>query len=184
MADDDLPPEQNVHVGGDAMGLVFRWLVSVFDEGDLPAVWHLVDDPLRLALAQSWLILEQDRAELSGESLDNVAREFTSEHPEHPLWPEFAHWRTVRWRSVLPRFVTDVSSRGFVSTPALIGVDLEAVLVAEALHAGSLEFGAGEPLEVQRFLVRHTTNGTRLAGIGGVLPIPGWPPSETDRFPS
>lgn len=40
----------------------------------------------------------------------------------------------------------------------------------------------GEPIVVQRFLVRQTGGAWRVAGIGGVLPVPGWPPTESPRL--
>jgi len=168
---------------GAAMRLMFGWLEAVFDNGDLMAVWHLVDQPLRLALVQSWILLEQDRPDIVQEDRDELAYALASPRPSHLVWPEFAHWRTTRWKNVLPRFVIDADRRGFVSIPGLVGVDLEAVLVADTTTGESRNIDADESVEVQRFLVRHTPDGPRLAGIGGVLPIPGWPPSETDRLP-
>ncbi len=181
--DDDLPAEQHAHMTGAATRLVAGWLEAVFDKSDLTAVWELVEQPLRLALVQSWILLEQDRADLAVEDRDALANALASPRPRHRVWQEFAIWRVTRWRNVLPRYVTDAGSRGFVSVPALVGVDLEAVLVAETTTGEPRRFDAEEPVEAQRFLVRHTPDGVRLAGIGGVLPIPGWPPSETDRLP-
>ena len=180
--DDELQPEQHAHMTGAAMRLMVSWLETVLDSGDLSGAWQLVDPPLRLALVQSWIMMEQDRSEFMLEDRDELAAALAAPDSTHRLWSEFAHWRVTRWRNVLPGFVTDASRRGFVSTPALVGVDLEAVLVSET-SGGTRKIHAGGPVEVQRFLVRHAPDLARLAGIGGVLPIPGWPPSETDRMP-
>jgi hypothetical protein len=181
--DDDLPAEQHAHMTGAAVRLMAGWLEAVFDKKDLTAVWELVEQPLRLALVQSWILLEQDRVDLAVEDRDALASALASPRPRHQVWQEFASWRVTRWRNVLPRFVTDAGRRGFISVPALVGVDLEAVLVAETTTGEPRRFDGKEPVETQRFLVRHIPEGVRLAGIGGVLPIPGWPPSETDRLP-
>lgn len=181
--DDDLPADQHAQLTGAATRLMVNWLEAVFDKGDLSTVWDLVDEPLRLALVQSWILLEQDRPDVAAEDRDALANALASRQPSHPLWQEFVSWRVTRWKNVLPRFVTDAERRGFVSVLALVSVDLEAVLVGETTNGEPRRFAADEPVEVQRFLVRHTPDGVRLAGIGGVLPIPGWPPSETDRLP-
>jgi hypothetical protein len=181
--DDDLPAEQHAHMTGAAMRLMVVWLEAVFDENDLTAVWELVDEPLRLALVQSWILLDQDRADLTMEDRDGLADALASPQPRHRDWHEFSSWRVMRWKSVLPPYVTDAERRGFVSVPGLVGVDLESVLVAATTTGDPRQLDAEEPVEVQRFLVRHTPDGVRLAGIGGVLPIPGWPPSESDRLP-
>ena len=181
--DDDLPAEQQAHMTGAATLLMVGWLEAVFDENDLTAVWELVEEPLRLALVQSWILLEQGRADLAVEDKDALANALALPLPRHPAWQEFASWRVMRWRKVFPPYVTDAGRRGFVSVPALVGIDLEAVLVAGTTTRIPRRLDAEEPVEVQRFLVRHTPDGVRLAGIGGVLPIPGWPPSETDRLP-
>lgn len=168
---------------GAAMRLMVGWLGSVFDRSDLTAVWELVEEPLRLALVQSWILSQQGRADLAAENRDALANSLASPRPHHRVWQEFVSWRVTRWRKVLPLFVTDERRRGFLSLPALVGVDLEAVLVGETPSSKQRRIGAQESIETQRFLVRHTPDGVRLAGIGGVLPIPGWPPSETDRLP-
>jgi hypothetical protein len=166
---------------GEPVALVGTWLESVFDRSDLASAWPLTEMPLRLALAQSWIYLEQDREDVQRYDRDELANLLATEAPTLSLWTEFAGWRLVRWREVLPSWVIDLSRRGFVDTTQLVSGDLEAVLVAD-VQTGTLT--AGEPVEVQRFLVRHVHGRCLLAGIGGVLPVPGWPPTETDRLPT
>lgn len=134
------------------MQLVVTWLEAVFDNGDLMTVWHLVDKPLRLALVQSWILMEEDRPDIAWEDRDELASALASPQPSHRVWSEFAHWRTARWKNVLPTFMIDATRRGFVSIPALIGVDLEAVLVADTTTGGGRRIEAEEAVEVQRFL--------------------------------
>lgn len=168
---------------GAAVAVVAGWCEHTFDRQDLAGAWPLTDEPLRLALVQSWLVLEQDRADVAGKDLDALADVLASAEPDDPLWPEFAYWRLSRWRAVLPDYVTDAAVRGFVSLGAPLGVDLEAVMLSRSDDSSDGTFDAGEPLPVYRVLVRHTEAGARVAGLGGVLPVPGWPPSETDRLP-
>lgn len=181
MGDEAPGPEHEAHLSGAAVGLVLDWLTRAFDEDDLQAAWPLTDEPLRLALVQSWVMLESERTDIADEDRDELAAELAAERPSHPLWPEFAEWRLARWHSVFPGWVRSSGRRGVVSSPSLLGVSLEAVMIAET-DGTARPFDAGQPVVVQRFLVRHLSIGVRLAGIGGVLPIPGWPPSETDRL--
>ena len=180
---DDLPPDQAIHMEGASVHVVGEWLREVFDESNLAGAWPLTDGPFRLALAQSWFLLNEDLPEVACEDRDELAEALSkSDQPGHSLWSSFAGWRIIRWRKVLPEWVTDAEKRGFVSVPSLIGPDLEAVMVAPV--SGGTHFEADTELCVQRFLVRYTPSGLLLAGIGGVLPVPGWPPTETDPLPT
>lgn len=100
----------------DAALVVARWLAVVFDDADLTSAWPLTDEPLRLALAQSWVMLEGDRVDVAACNRDVLAGALAeADHPASPFWPEFSGWRIIRWREVLPDFVTDAGIRGTVS---------------------------------------------------------------------
>lgn len=130
---------------------------------------------------QSWLVMEADRKDIVGEERDVLAAALAAPvQPANALWDEFAGWRIVRWREVLPDYVTDRTMRGFVSGTHVVGPLLEAVLVART----GARIEAGLPVEVQRFLIKQSAQGSQVIGIGGVLPIPGWPPGETERLPT
>ena len=163
----------------DAALVVARWLAVVFDDADLTSARPLTDEPLRLALAQSWVMLEGDRVDVAACNRDVLAGALAeADHPASPFWPEFSGWRIIRWREVLPDFVTDAGIRGTVSGDHPEAPDVEAVWIA---HVDTPVFEC-EPIVVQRFLVRRTVGAWRVAGIGGVLPVPGWPPTESPRL--
>jgi hypothetical protein len=167
------------HSISDAATVVLRWLAAVFDDRDLAAAWPLTDRPFRLAIAQSWIMLEADRSDLSSIDRDELASRLAiAEQPSESLWAEFAGWRLVRWREVLPDYVTAAELRGAMSGEYLTAPEIEQVWIAH-IETKVIE---GSPIEAQRFLVRHIGNEWKVAGIGGVLPIPGWPPTETPRF--
>jgi hypothetical protein len=171
-------------MAGEPIRIVIAWLAAAFEEGALADAWPLTDEPLRLALVQSWVLVNEELVDLSIEERNQLTTALARPtQPSHNLWPTFAEWRVRRWRAILPAFVVDPTRRGFVSIPQAIGVDLEAVMIAEARTGEPRTFAAQEAVEVQRLLVRHTADGVRLAGIGGVLPVPGWPPSETEPLP-
>jgi hypothetical protein len=137
---------------GEPVALVGTWLESVFDRSDLASAWPLTEMPLRLALAQSWIHMEQDREEVQRYDRDEPADLLATDAPTVSQWTEFAGWRVVRWREVLPDGVVDLHRRGLVDSTPLVSADLEAVLVAD-VETGTLT--AGESIEVQRFLARH-----------------------------
>jgi len=60
--------------------------------------------------------------------------------------------------------------------PKLVEPDLEVVMLTHGTEHHRIAVGKG--IVVQRYLVRGTGGGYRLAGVGPVLPVPGWPPSE------
>ena len=160
--------------------LVHLWLDIVFGASDLAAAWPLTDEPLRLALAQSWIVLEADRPEVDAVDRDVLAALLAEpSQPAHPHWHEFAGWRVIRWREVLPEYVSVADLRGIVSGDRPLTADIEEVWVTQASESTVSE---GVKVEAQRFLVRHVDGVWLLAGIGGVLPIPGWPPTETPRL--
>lgn len=163
----------------DAAFVVEQWLIRVFDEGDLAAAWPITDEPLRRSLVQSWIILEADRRDVGAVDRDKLAQVLSAvNQPAHPLWTEFAAWRVIRWRNVLPRYVTRGDLRGIVSGEYATAPDIEQVWIAHV----DAEVVEGVAIEAQRLLVRRLEDDWRVAGIGGVLPIPGWPPSETSRL--
>jgi len=163
----------------DAANVVLHWLTTVFDNSDLAAAWPLTDEPFRLATAQSWIMLETDRSEVSAVDRDQLAARLALvKQPSDALWAEFAGWRLIRWREVLPDYVTAAKLRGVVSGEHVTAPEIEQVWIT---HTGT-NIVKGSPIEAQRFLMRHVDSEWKLAGIGGVLPIPGWPPSETNRL--
>lgn len=168
---------QRAHLLGEAVALARDWLAAVFDESDLGRAWRLTDEPLRLAMVQSWIVLEDER--VTEGDRDEVAEALSAERHDHPLWLEFAGWRLVRWRAVLPPYVVDSTTRGVVTLPMPVGVDLEAVGIASVPSSWPHLLPAAGPIEVFRILVRYTPAGARVAGLAGALPHPGWPPSET-----
>ena len=169
----ELVVAEGVHLDGPAVRLVNDWLEAVADRRDLAAAWPLTDPDFRLALVQSWICAGCAPTDIDAESVAHLLAAPTQ--PSHPLWNVFAAWRIGRWDSVISDFFADASRRGTVSSPYLCGPDLEAVLISELPGA---PWVGDRTVEVQRFSVRHTNGTVLLAGLGAVLPIPGWPPAD------
>src|ERR1035437_9740696 len=75
---DDLPPDQAIHMEGAPVHVAGEWLREVFDESNLAGAWPLTDGPFRLALAQSWILLNEDLPEVACETAMNWRRHFQS----------------------------------------------------------------------------------------------------------
>ena len=160
-----------------AARLVGRWLTAVFDESDLAAAWPITTMQFRLSTAQSWILLEQDRPDVAAFDRDELAQGLADvEQPAHPLWLDFAGWRIIRWREVLPDYVIVRELRGTVNGQRVMAPNIEAILITAARPDPVLR--TDETVEVERFLVQRSESGWLFAGVGGHLPVPGWPPTE------
>ena len=142
-----------------------------------------MDEPLRLATAQSWILLEADRADVAAADRDELARSLASEDSGHPLWPEFAGWRIVRWRSVLRQVVGWYEEGiGVLSRVQAVPPDLLVVSLTSAADAPRAVF-PGEPVPAWPVVVRMVHGQFRIAALGSRLPEPGWPPGESEPLP-
>lgn len=151
-----------------------EWFAAIVDRADLVAAWALTDHPLRLALAQSWLMNTQQSVD--DRSRDRVAAGIADGNGSD-YWGEFAEWRLTRWREqTFKPFVEQ--GWGLVSIPEMAGPDVEFVRLAPGRQGR--ELAAGEPVLVQTLTVRLVRGSWLMAGIGRTLAIPGWPPTEHD----
>lgn len=160
-----------------ATAFVQEWLALVFDRGDMSSAWPLVDPPFRLASTQGWIMLNHDLPEVAAADPDQLAAALAEAYPTHPLWLDFAGWRVIRWRAVLPDLLQpEARAAVILDEPERVEPDIEVVMLTRATTPRHVE--PGGRLMVQRFLVRATGAGFRIAGVGDALPRPGWPPSE------
>ena len=76
-------------------------------------------------------MLEADRSDVSSSNRDLLAARLSlPEQPADSLWSEFAGWRVIRWREILPDFVTDADQRGLVSGEHLTAPGIEQVWIS------------------------------------------------------
>jgi hypothetical protein len=181
--DDWISPEEQQILGGAAIRFVNDWLEGVLGAGDFDAAWRSMDDRLRLATAQSWILLEDDRPEVDAADRDLLAAVLAAGDTTHPLWDEFAGWRIVRWRNILGEVVEWYSEgMGVLSRVQAVPPDL---LVVSVTGSGGAPrwVPPGEAVHAWRIVVRMVHGEFRIASLGGRLPVPGWPPGETDAVP-
>lgn len=150
---------------------VSQWFASIVDRGDLQSVWPVTDEPLRLALLQSWILSESiasigDRVQLAESLVASV---------DAPRWNEFEVWRLSRWRQITFREAVE-RGWGVLSVPEPVGQDAEFVRICPGNEFR--EVAAGQTIRAYTFVARLSEDGWRVAGIGRTIPAPGWPPTE------
>jgi hypothetical protein len=128
-----------------------------------------MDQPLRLALVQSWLLNAYTGPLRDKDVLAGVIAE-----AGHPLWAKFAAWQVQRWHA--EAFPLLLAGWGVVSIPEAAAPDIAFVGLTSA--GGGPPVEAGQPLTVQTLTMRSVDQRWLLAGIGRTVAVPGWPPSE------
>ncbi|HEY2296142.1 MAG TPA: hypothetical protein VGH43_00325 [Jatrophihabitans sp.] len=163
-------------VPGGGTALVFEWLTRIA-EPDPPVdlIWGSLDDPLRLAMAQSWLLgTEQVAADDSHR--DAEAAQLSARESSHPLFAQF-------YRSLVAHYQTVYSDIGgkpcLVGTSETVGPELELIAFSSEEHVGT--YGPGEPFPAHTFITRHVGGDAWLiAANARRMPVPGWPPTEQE----
>ncbi|HLF43024.1 MAG TPA: hypothetical protein VJA46_05790 [Acidimicrobiia bacterium] len=169
----DLDPIQAAHLAPNGPAAIAgAWFAAIVDQAELASAWSLTDYPLRLALAQSWLMSTQTAFDEG--SRDRVAAEI-ADGIDSEYWGEFVEWRLTRWRENTFRAFVD-HGWGLVSIPEMAGPDVEFVRMAQGGQVR--ELSAGEAELVQTLTLRLVNGSWLIAGIGRTLAVPGWPPTE------
>lgn len=145
--------------------------------GDFDVAWSLTDAPHRLALVQSWLMVENQAGD------DALASSLADDQLPPDRWAQFAAWRLGRWRDIVFKDLMD-REWGTLDETEPVGPDLEFAVLVIGHTAGYVD--PGQQYEVQFLTMRLTDLGWLVAGVGRTVPVPGWPPSEikvdTDQF--
>ena len=158
--------------GGTAM--VFEWLERLADpEPQVDIIWDSLDDPLRLAFAQEWL-LREEVVTAGDPDRDLQAEQLAARSSAHPLFNTF-YVDLVAW---LRHVYADIDGKpALVGHTETVGVGLELIVFTNDEVAANYD-GQG-PLPAHAFITRHQGQGDWLiAANARRLPVPGWPPSE------
>ncbi len=164
---------QQFVVGG-GTAVVFEWLTRIADANPpVELIWGSLDDPLRLAMAQSWL-LGTGEVTADDPQRDFQAQQLSARKSSHPMFEQFYSWLVARYQSVY-RAVDGKPC--LVGTTEAVGVDLELIAFSSEGYVGS--YGPGEPLPAHSFITRHVGEGEWvIAANARRMPVPGWPPTE------
>lgn len=150
--------------------LVFAWLEEVVAPKPGMLFWSALDQPLRLALTQAWMMncghdVASDR-NVSAQQLSEVVS-------THPLFAQMLADTITQMRSVY----ADLDGRpALVGVTDLVALDMELVVLTSNEFAGDYPGGASIPAHC--FITRLVEGEWRIAATARRIPIPGWPPTE------
>ncbi|QFZ22736.1 hypothetical protein [Saccharothrix syringae] len=152
------------------LATVLDWAAEL--HGDEPGwhLWAVLDGPLRLALAQAWVLNTAGRVD------DRRAATLAEANPDSSDAESMLDWYIAHWRRVYDMLAGDF---GVFGAPTLVGVDMELVVLVESQHVGYVEAG-GPPMAGHSFIVKLRDNDWVIAALSRRLPVPGWPPTEEE----
>jgi predicted nucleic acid-binding protein len=163
---------QHFNAGG-GTALVFEWLTRIAEpEPPVELIWGSLDHPLRLAMAQSWLL---GTGEVADEAQrDDQAAQLSARESAHPLFDQFYRWLVVHYQNVY----RDIGGKPcLVGTSETVGVDLELIAFSSEEWVGT--YAPGEPFAAHSFITRHVGGDDWvIAANARRMPVPGWPPTE------
>jgi len=150
----------------DGANTVIAWLGLVYGAADADlTLWRMLDDPLRLSLAQGWVLHQTKNVD---EDLAEDLAADDSNNPEFNLMLEalVEHWRRV--------YVALSGEIGILQQTNIVGVDMELVVLTGPEYIGPVR----GPMPAHCFVVRFEDDEWRIAALARRLPVPGWPPTE------
>ncbi len=161
--------------------MALAWLAMI-RQARFDAVWEAMTDEFRLVCVQDGVV--NNPTVMSDPSVtatrDELAAALSAPAPTHPLW---VHTRRVSERAVRSVTVDLVGDRelGVASRPRPIGPGLELIRLIpldqlDVDESGMHVWPPGQAVQDLSILLRHSSDGWLIAGAGGWLPRPGWPP--------
>jgi hypothetical protein len=165
--------------------VVWAFAQAVLVDRDLRSAWLMMDDNLRLAMAQRFLygtlgpqaIADLDKRALAQEDAEALA----AGNFDHPLWAMFEDGWSSELDRVWPERI-DISQWATTTAPRPIGPGLEHVLFLET-GGEQIVLQPGEMIAADpsvNFLLRNADEGWKIASTSTQLPEPGWPPVWRD----
>jgi GNAT superfamily N-acetyltransferase len=165
-------PDPKVIPGG--LAAVFAWLEAVRAEETSPVLWLLLDEPMRLALAQGWIMHRSETdPDIARRDRDDLAFALAPRDSRHPFVARMLTDLHHHWRDVYAGIAADFSVLHHVNP---VGPDMELVVLAGPEHIGPVKAGVAIP--AHRFITRLIGDTWVIAANAARLPQPGWPPTE------
>jgi hypothetical protein len=182
---DDWPPEDVAEAAlhyseGGPVAAAQRWLAAT-EAGDFPAFWRLMDDNLRLVVAQDWIWANTeignpyfpDVPDERDDLAERIAADVVPADDE--LGDLFIAVMTDKFRGI----GYNSETWGAASRPRLIAPDYELLLFVDT-HGEVLTFDEPTLIETDLQLLMHASEGSWLvAGFTDRIPQPGWPPVDS-----
>jgi len=149
------------------METVFRWARTALAGRPDPSLWTTLDDRLRLALAQEWVL------GTLGAPDDDLAEDLADEETDNARFSSMLDDLASRWSSVYADLRGEF---GVLDRSYIVGVDMELLILAGPEYVG--ESRAGTPIHAHCFIIRFENDEWKIAALARRIPVPGWPPTE------
>lgn len=146
---------------------VFRWVSLVHSDNVNAEVWSCLDDRLRLALAQGWLLSTVDHPD------EDLAEELAADDSDHELFNAMLIDLVTHWRAVYSGLK---DGSGLWAQPTLVGAAMELVVLTSPEYVGTIT--ARSAIPAHSFITRLEADTWFIAALARRLPVPGWPPTE------
>lgn len=147
---------------------VIKWLRLMHrPDSNGQALWRMLDDPLRLALAQGWVLYVGDDTD------DDLAEDLADEDSNCPRFDAMIDSLVQRWQNVYIALRDDI---GVLRRTSIVGVDMELIILTGPEYIGEARTNVTIPAHC--FVVRYEDEEWRIAALARRLPVPGWPPTE------
>jgi len=147
---------------------VVKWLrLMQGSSSNGPALWGMLDDPLRLALAQGWVLYASDEAD------DDLAEALADEDSTGPEFDAMIEALIQHWQNVYVALREEI---GILRQTDIVGVDMELIVLTGPEYIGEARTNISIPAHC--FVVRYEDEEWRIAALARRLPVPGWPPTE------
>lgn len=164
--------------------MVDQWFTALQRDETARLTWLLLDQPLRLALVQAWM-LNQVRAgnlDLARRDRDDLAHALAPRDASHPLFEAMITDQITHWRRVYADICDEGGIRsdtGVLHADRPVGPDLE-LLVLPLPGEAYGEVTTDRLVRAHNLVTRFIGNAWIIAALSRGLPVPGWPPTEYD----
>jgi hypothetical protein len=149
------------------LSVVSRWVADLYHARNGRVLWCVLDDKLRLALSQGWILDALDQVD------DVLAASLSVEDSTSRHFDTMLDDLIVSWRSAYEMIREDF---GVWCDTTFVGVDMELVVLTSPEHSGYHPAGAAIP--AHSFITRLRGHEWKIAALARRLPVPGWPPTE------
>lgn len=148
--------------------IAHEWLTRLRHEDD--ALWFTLDENLRLCLAQGWLM-----ATGRDEPRKRDKRAAALVSGIHKRFPAMLHDLVEHWQ----RVYEDLDyTPAIVDVTDLVAPDMEMVMFTRQEFVGP--YSAGDLIPTHSFITHYVDGVWKIAATSRRLPVPGWPPAESE----
>jgi hypothetical protein len=150
------------------LDVVNAWVAELYGPSPGRGLWASLDDPLRLALAQGWVLYTVGHADQAR------AAALARPDSDHPDFEAMLNALIQQWQSVYEALR---QGSGVLHKTMLVDANMEVVVLTSPEYVGT--YSAGDQIPAHSFITRLMDDGEWIiAATARRLPVPGWPPTE------